>query len=636
MNELFLDEDGADEEDASFAYFNSSLGIGSSGNIVTARDDDVDMLTPASEDDVDSDNNLKKNSHRRILRSDSESTGKDNTEDFLFKYTSQKISELNSNYHHMFMEYDNGALPHDLSPKQRKMNVNEFKNLSFEQLVREQHQKTLSVGDFVKIPYPDFFPMDIDLQQQDLLNNPESMREAMIGEMARFRLENNFPRKIVFDLDKLIMESNMYKHSAALSNPKVSKPKIELSNNDLQRIGSLDLNSDHLKFESRFESGNLRRAIQVAENHYELIISPDINQKSSHYQWFFFEVSNNKANVPYTFEIINCMKKTSMFSHGMQPVLFSVTEAHKGRPGWVRAGSSVCYYRNLYVHRSDTSTDDSDPVVTDKPKRKPRKSSESSNGKNNNETKEEGGNGKGFFSTRFTIKFRHNADVCYIAYHYPYTYSFLQASLERLISNIDTQVYLRQDKLATTIRGNSIQVLTITAPGSQKEIENREIIVYSARVHPGESNSSWIMNGLLKFLTSTSREASKLRDTFVFKIIPMLNPDGVINGSHRCSLAGVDLNRVWDKPNPSLHPTIYHAKGLIQYMTDVLHKKPFVYVDLHGHSTRPNVFMFGNNPEESWRTSDRSLANNNTYIILPEYVSQVCLFLIMMFSLTHD
>jgi len=27
------------------------------------------------------------------------------------------------------------------------------------------------------------------------------------------------------------------------------------------------------------------------------------------------------------------------------------------------------------------------------------------------------------------------------------------------------------------------------------------------------------------------------------QIVPMLNPDGVINGSYRCSLAGVDLNR---------------------------------------------------------------------------------------------
>lgn len=45
-----------------------------------------------------------------------------------------------------------------------------------------------------------------------------------------------------------------------------------------------------------------------------------------------------------------------------------------------------------------------------------------------------------------------------------------------------------------------------------------------------------------------------LRDQFVFKIIPMLNPDGVINGNYRCSLIGKDLNRVWQAPDKTLHP----------------------------------------------------------------------------------
>lgn len=39
--------------------------------------------------------------------------------------------------------------------------------------------------------------------------------------------------------------------------------------------------------------------------------------------------------------------------------------------------------------------------------------------------------------------------------------------------------------------------------------------------------------------------------------------------SHRCSLSGEDLNRQWQSPNPELHPTIYHAKGLLQYLAAV-------------------------------------------------------------------
>jgi murein tripeptide amidase MpaA len=34
-----------------------------------------------------------------------------------------------------------------------------------------------------------------------------------------------------------------------------------------------------------------------------------------------------------------------------------------------------------------------------------------------------------------------------------------------------------------------------------------------------------------------------LRSKFIFKIIPMVNVDGVILGNHRVSLAGKDLNR---------------------------------------------------------------------------------------------
>jgi len=44
-------------------------------------------------------------------------------------------------------------------------------------------------------------------------------------------------------------------------------------------------------------------------------------------------------------------------------------------------------------------------------------------------------------------------------------------------------------------------------------------------------------------MMSDEDDALALREKYVFKIIPMLNPDGVIVGNYRSSLGGYDLNR---------------------------------------------------------------------------------------------
>lgn len=56
------------------------------------------------------------------------------------------------------------------------------------------------------------------------------------------------------------------------------------------------------------------------------------------------------------------------------------------------------------------------------------------------------------------------------------------------------------------------------------------MIFLTSRVHPGESNASWVMHGTMEALLSDDRYASSLRDDYVFKIIPMLNIEGVVNG----------------------------------------------------------------------------------------------------------
>lgn len=95
--------------------------------------------------------------------------------------------------------------------------------------------------------------------------------------------------------------------------------------------------------------------------------------------------------------------------------------------------------------------------------------------------------------------------------------------------------------MCRTLAGNRCEYLTITSkdkdPKSLKAMSKKGVFI-SARVHPGESNSSWIMKGVIDFLTGNSIEARALRENFVFKIVPILNPDGVINGNYRCSLSG--------------------------------------------------------------------------------------------------
>ena len=49
-----------------------------------------------------------------------------------------------------------------------------------------------------------------------------------------------------------------------------------------------------------------------------------------------------------------------------------------------------------------------------------------------------------------------------------------------------------------------------------------------------------------------------------FQIVPMLNPDGVIVGNTRCSLAGRDLNRQYKSVIKEAFPPIFHVKTLIR------------------------------------------------------------------------
>lgn len=57
--------------------------------------------------------------------------------------------------------------------------------------------------------------------------------------------------------------------------------------------------------------------------------------------------------------------------------------------------------------------------------------------------------------------------------------------------------------------------------------------------------------------------------------------------------SGDDLNRNWTEPSKERHPTIYYAKRRLKTLAG--EGRLFLYCDVHGHSTKKNVFMYGCN-----------------------------------------
>ncbi|XP_024130686.1 cytosolic carboxypeptidase 1 isoform X1 [Oryzias melastigma] len=433
----------------------------------------------------------------------------------------------------------------------------------------EMVKETCSVPQYAEVAYPDYFGHVAPTFKEPLLERLYGVQRSKIfQDIERLIHPNDILDKVVYDLDI---------------------PNCPLVKDE----------GESLKFNSQFESGNLRKAIRVRKYEYDLVLNADIN--SNHYhQWFYFEVSGMRVGVTYRFNIINCEKSNSQFNYGMQVLMYSVQEAISGRPCWVRTGTDICYYKNYFARSSIAAG---------------------------------GQKGKSYYTLTFSTSFSHKDDVCYFAYHYPYTFSTLKMHLSKLEDLRTPQIYLRQDVLCETLGGNHCPLLTITAMPESKssnhiyQFRNRPLIFLSARVHPGETNASWVMKGTLEFLMGTSTLAASLREAYIFKIVPMLNPDGVINGNHRCSLSGEDLNRQWQSPNPELHPTIYHTKSLLQYLAHI-QRAPLVFCDYHGHSRKKNVFMYGCSLKETvWQSNisatSSDLQEDLGYRSLPKILSEI-------------
>ena len=121
---------------------------------------------------------------------------------------------------------------------------------------------------------------------------------------------------------------------------------------------------------------------------------------------------------------------------------------------------------------------------------------------------------------------------------------------------------------------------------------SKRVVLVSARVHPGETPASHTFNGLLRFLFSGDARARLLLRHFVFKMVPMLNPDGVAEGHYRMDIYGNNLNRFYLDPSASRQPSAYAMRQLGLYYQS--RGSLSFYIDLHSHPQKKGNFIYGN------------------------------------------
>eukprot|EP00826_Nyctotherus_ovalis_P031780 TRINITY_DN2552_c0_g2_i6.p1 TRINITY_DN2552_c0_g2~~TRINITY_DN2552_c0_g2_i6.p1 ORF type:complete len:384 (-),score=33.56 TRINITY_DN2552_c0_g2_i6:42-1193(-) len=228
---------------------------------------------------------------------------------------------------------------------------------------------------------------------------------------------------------------------------------------------SLTVPEGCVTFNSRFECGNLQEVVLVGENQYNLVLRSDTST-TNYAQWFYFCVQNTKKDTTVKFNIINLRKNLASYSDGMIPSVYSKEKERNENIAWHNAGNDVTYKKGTN------------------------------------------------YTLSFSYTFEYSCDSLYFSHTVPYSYSQLKQMLKKLKTNCLYEPILSIRNLCYTFALNKCPYIIITEDCQNYATNKRPAVIVTARVHPGESNSSYVLEGFLHFLLSNDQRAAKLRSTF--------------------------------------------------------------------------------------------------------------------------
>ena len=351
-----------------------------------------------------------------------------------------------------------------------------------------------------------------------------------------------------------------------------------------ENISQKTFNFKDITFTSEFNSGNMKQCTKIKENQYSILIASDcegkyiLNKISIFKIWFYFGViSEKERNLKISIDNLNNFYK--IFKNGYK-ICYNILDENE----------TPASYQNKYKENEEANWKrlDTDYELN-----------------------------LDIESNLLSIKF--NFDLpkkryVLFSFCFPWSYDKNESFLKHIKEKIKNKnIYYHDEILTLSKEKRNIHLLTITSKkniiNNKKEsninglfpdknrcnliLHDKHIIFITARVHPGETPGTLMFNGILKLLIDNDNQMSKiLLDNFIFKLIPIINVDGVSNGYFRLNNEGYNLNRCYLGPSPKITPENYAITKLFYFYSS--NYKVRYYFDLHADMNVRGVYTFGN------------------------------------------